>query len=53
MIQSISHTTVYVLNQEEALEFYRDKLGFEVHHYIHFGHYDIVVDKARILVDWA
>ncbi len=30
MITSIAHVTVYVLNQEEALEFYRDKLGFEV-----------------------
>lgn len=30
MIQRLSHTTVYVLNQDEALEFYRDKLGFEV-----------------------
>jgi catechol 2,3-dioxygenase-like lactoylglutathione lyase family enzyme len=30
MIKSIAHMTVYVLNQDEALEFYRDKLGFEV-----------------------
>ncbi len=30
MIRSIAHVTAYVLNQEEALEFYRDKLGFEV-----------------------
>ena len=30
MIKCMSHTTVYVLNQQEALEFYRDKLGFEV-----------------------
>jgi len=30
MIQRMSHVTVYVLNQQEALEFYRDKLGFEV-----------------------
>jgi len=30
MIQSIAHVTVYVLDQEEALKFYRDKLGFEV-----------------------
>src|SRR5947209_20283777 len=30
MIRSLSHTTVYVLDQEEALKFYRDKLGFEV-----------------------
>ncbi|HKF55351.1 MAG TPA: VOC family protein, partial [Blastocatellia bacterium] len=26
----MSHVTIYVLNQQEALEFYRDKLGFEV-----------------------
>ena len=30
MIQAIVHVTVYVLDQEEALEFYRDKLGFGV-----------------------
>jgi catechol 2,3-dioxygenase-like lactoylglutathione lyase family enzyme len=30
MIQRLSHTTVFVLDQEEALKFYRDKLGFEV-----------------------
>ena len=30
MIQRLSHTNVYVLNQDEALTFYRDKLGFEV-----------------------
>ena len=30
MIQCLSHATIYVKNQEEALEFYRDKLGFEV-----------------------
>lgn len=30
MIKSIAHVTVYVLNQDEALVFYRDKLGFEV-----------------------
>lgn len=31
MIQRLSHVTVYTLNQEEALKFYRDKLGFKVH----------------------
>lgn len=31
MIQRLSHVTVYTLNQEEALQFYRDKLGFKVH----------------------
>jgi catechol 2,3-dioxygenase-like lactoylglutathione lyase family enzyme len=25
-----SHSTIYVIDQEEALEFYRDTLGFEV-----------------------
>jgi catechol 2,3-dioxygenase-like lactoylglutathione lyase family enzyme len=31
MIRKMSHATIYVNNQEEALSFYRDKLGFEVH----------------------
>jgi catechol 2,3-dioxygenase-like lactoylglutathione lyase family enzyme len=30
MITRMSHATVWVKNQQEALEFYRDKLGFEV-----------------------
>jgi catechol 2,3-dioxygenase-like lactoylglutathione lyase family enzyme len=30
MIRQLSHTTVFVLDQSEALAFYRDKLGFEV-----------------------
>jgi catechol 2,3-dioxygenase-like lactoylglutathione lyase family enzyme len=30
MIARMSHTTIYVLNQQEALEFYTQKLGFEV-----------------------
>src|SRR5918993_5890638 len=30
MIQRQSHSTVYVIDQEEALAFYRDILGFEV-----------------------
>ncbi|MDB5313001.1 MAG: glyoxalase/bleomycin resistance protein/dioxygenase [Gemmataceae bacterium] len=30
MIEQLSHTTIYVLDQDEALTFYRDKLGFEV-----------------------
>lgn len=30
MIKRLSHATVYVTDQEEALAFYRDKLGFEV-----------------------
>jgi catechol 2,3-dioxygenase-like lactoylglutathione lyase family enzyme len=31
MIQRQSHSTIYVIDQSEALEFYRDMLGFEVH----------------------
>jgi catechol 2,3-dioxygenase-like lactoylglutathione lyase family enzyme len=27
----MSHATIFVTNQNEALEFYRDKLGFRVH----------------------
>lgn len=30
MITRLSHVTIYVTDQERALEFYRDKLGFEV-----------------------
>lgn len=30
MITKMSHVLVWVKNQQEALEFYRDKLGFEV-----------------------
>jgi catechol 2,3-dioxygenase-like lactoylglutathione lyase family enzyme len=30
MITRLSHATIYVLDQEEALKFYRDKLGFEI-----------------------
>jgi catechol 2,3-dioxygenase-like lactoylglutathione lyase family enzyme len=30
MITRMSHATIYVLDQDEALKFYRDKLGFEV-----------------------
>jgi catechol 2,3-dioxygenase-like lactoylglutathione lyase family enzyme len=30
MIRRISHTTVYVLDQDAALKFYRDQMGFEV-----------------------
>lgn len=31
MIRKMSHATIFVNNQEEALAFYRDKLGFQVH----------------------
>lgn len=30
MIQRLSHATAYVTDQDEALAFYRDKLGFEI-----------------------
>lgn len=30
MIKALSHATIFVLNQDEALAFYRDTLGFEV-----------------------
>ena len=30
MIQKLSHATIYVLDQDEALDFYTRKLGFEV-----------------------
>ena len=30
MIQRMSHTSIYVLDQDDALEFYTKKLGFEV-----------------------
>lgn len=30
MITSIAHSTIYVLNQEDALDFYQNKLGFEI-----------------------
>ncbi len=30
MIQKLSHATVYVLDQEQALDFYTNKLGFAV-----------------------
>ena len=31
MIRRMSHAPIFVNNQEESLEFYRDKLGFQVH----------------------
>ena len=30
MIQKLSHTTIHVFDQEQALDFYANKLGFEV-----------------------
>jgi len=37
MIGRMSHTTIYVLDQEEALRFYTEKLGFRVHTDITMG----------------
>src|SRR6185369_9768596 len=31
MIRKMSHATIFVNNQEDALNFYRDKLGFKLH----------------------
>ena len=31
MIRKMSHATIFVNNQDEALEFYREKLGFRIH----------------------
>jgi catechol 2,3-dioxygenase-like lactoylglutathione lyase family enzyme len=31
MIDKLSHTTIWVLDQDEARDFYTEKLGFEVH----------------------
>ncbi len=31
MLKKMSHTTIYVNNQDEALRFYTEKLGFKVH----------------------
>lgn len=42
MIKRLSHATVYVTDQDEALAFYRDKLGFEVRN-------DIKVENFRWL----
>jgi len=38
MIRKMSHATIFVNNQEEALAFYRDKLGFA-------GSYDAMVGE--------
>ncbi|MGH3088313.1 MAG: VOC family protein [Rubrobacteraceae bacterium] len=42
MIQRLSHATVYVTDQDEALAFYRDKLDFKVRN-------DIKVENFRWL----
>ena len=35
MIRKMSHATIFVNNQEDALNFYRDKLGEVVQQYFH------------------
>ncbi len=37
MIQRVSHTTVYVLDQDEAKKFYTEKLGFDVKQDVRMG----------------
>jgi hypothetical protein len=37
MIQALSHTTVYVVDQESARAFYVDKLGFEIRADVRMG----------------
>jgi catechol 2,3-dioxygenase-like lactoylglutathione lyase family enzyme len=37
MITRLSHATIYVLNQDEALKFYTEKLGFEVRNDVRMG----------------
>ena len=39
MIQRVSHTTVYVLDQDEAKKFYVEKLGFEVKQDVSMGEF--------------
>lgn len=37
MIKRLSHATVHVIDQNEALAFYRDKVGFEVRNDVTMG----------------
>lgn len=37
MISRLSHATIYVLNQDEAYDFYINKLGFKVHTDVKMG----------------
>jgi len=39
MITKLSHVGVYVLNYDEALRFYTEKLGFEVRNDVRMGDY--------------
>ena len=37
MISRVSHLTLLVTNQDEALAYYKDKLGFKIHTDVMFG----------------
>jgi predicted enzyme related to lactoylglutathione lyase len=39
MIQSLSHTSVYVLDQDRAKTFYTEKLGFDVRQDVRMGEF--------------
>jgi catechol 2,3-dioxygenase-like lactoylglutathione lyase family enzyme len=39
MITKLSHASIYVLSQEQALRFYTEKLGFEVRNDVRVGDY--------------
>lgn len=39
MITGLSHTTIWVLDQDEALDFYTNKLGFQVHTDAHMDNF--------------
>lgn len=39
MIEQLSNLAIYVLDQDEALVFYRDKLGFEVRNDVRMGNF--------------
>ena len=50
----ISHTTIYVLDQERAKAFYTEKLGFEVHDDVRMGNFRWLTvaprDQADVLL---
>jgi catechol 2,3-dioxygenase-like lactoylglutathione lyase family enzyme len=43
VIDKLTHTTVWVLDQEEALEFYTQKLGFQLHTDARVGDFRLVI----------
>lgn len=47
MITRITHITLFVSNQEEALKFYVDKLGFEIHTDAKFGDFRWLTINAK------